>query len=66
MLIIGSYMLAEHRPRLAGALLTIAALIKIYPALLALPYILDQRRRAAFWWTLLCLSLIHILLNVEC
>jgi hypothetical protein len=49
LLLVGAYALARRHARLAGLLLAVAGMIKLYPALLAAAFLLYGPRRVALW-----------------
>ena len=51
LLLVGCGLLARRRPAPAGLLLTLASIIKLYPALLGVYFLLRGPRRVA-WWSL--------------
>jgi hypothetical protein len=54
LMLVGVYALAPRRACLAGLLLALASMIKLYPALLGLAYLLRGPRRVVWWsiaWT---------------
>lgn len=51
--VLGSFALSRRNPQVAGVLLGLAAMLKIYPAVLVVFYVLDPRRRLAAWYSLL-------------
>jgi Glycosyltransferase family 87 len=51
LLLVAVILLARRRPALAGLLLTLASMIKLYPALLGVYFLLRGPRRVA-WWSL--------------
>ena len=51
LLMVASFGLAYRRPRMAGGLLAVATLIKLYPGLLGVYYLLCRPRKVVWWGT---------------
>jgi hypothetical protein len=64
LLLVGAGLLARRRPWLAGLLLTLASIIKLYPALLGVYFLLRGPRRVAWWSLAWVIALVALFLPI--
>ncbi|HEU5099359.1 MAG TPA: glycosyltransferase family 87 protein, partial [Roseiflexaceae bacterium] len=64
LLLVGCGLLARRRPAIAGLLLTLASIIKLYPALLGVYFLLRGPRRVAWWSLAWVIALVAVFLPV--
>jgi hypothetical protein len=64
LLLVAVGLLARRRPALAGLLLTLASMIKLYPALLGVYFLLRGPRRVAWWSLAWAIALVAIFLPI--
>jgi hypothetical protein len=64
LLLVGCGLLARRRPAIAGLLLTLASIIKLYPALLGIYFLLRGPRRVAWWSLAWVIALVAVFLPI--
>jgi hypothetical protein len=64
LLIVGSFAFARRHPALSGLLLAFASVVKLYPALLGIYYLIRGPRRVAYWVCAFAIALVALSLLV--